>query len=73
MTQVRDRADANQPRKAGSRLSASRSTEEAFLIQSEYVRMVLLTHTAALWSSLLALSETRDPATRATPPQRRAA
>ena len=68
MTQVRDMADANQPRKADSRLSAPPSTEEAFLIQSEYVRMVLLAHTAALCSSLLALSETR-----AMPPQRRAA
>jgi hypothetical protein len=74
MTQVRDMADANQPRKADSRLSASRSTEEAFLIQSEYVRMVLLAHTAALCSSLLALpTEPRDPAARATSPQRRAA
>ncbi len=74
MTQVRDTADANQPRKADSRLSAPRSTEEAFLIQAEYVRMVLLAHTAALALSLLAFpNEPRVPATRAMPQQRRAA
>ena len=68
MTQVRDMANANQPRKADSRISAPHSTEETFLIQSEYVRMVLLAHTAALCSGLLALSESK-----AMPPQRRAA
>ncbi len=74
MTQVRDMADVNQPRKADSRLSAPCSTEEAFLIQAEYVRMVLLAHTAALRLGLIALStETRAPAAKATPPQRRAA